>query len=644
MLNRISPLFLILCFFLFPAYDPAESYHYPIEGNFALSGTFGELRPNHFHSGIDIKTYRRTGFKIFAAQEGYLYRIKVSPYSYGKALYMRHPDGRFSVYAHLSKFIPEIEDFVRERQEKNELFEQEIYLEKDRFYFKRGQIIGYSGNSGNSFGPHLHFELRDPTERILNALPYFDALVKDNIKPILKKVSFEPIGLKSRVEGKYAKHLVIPTGSDGQYKIEKTIQLNGKVGLEYLAIDKLNAAPNRCGINYARLYLDGKLHFSLELDVFAFDETHNINMHMDYGHYVRKRERLQKAYIDEGNRFSAYGQMVNQGFIELQDHAVHPLKLELEDAHGNVSVLEAHVQRRPEQDEYAPEIKPNAQAQLNAYVQRNALIVEGRNFKDMLFCEKKFGEPLPIFPAYFEGSVAKYLIPLDQINYPQEIRDPAGTVRIKTHLIDYVAPSRNELVAFEEVQAYFPHDALFHPVHLNIEEVPAPKGAYSKAYQVGEEKYPVRERFWLSFQQSWPDALAEHLVIAKLTKKGWRYSGNKLGEDGRVYGTTGEFGTFCVMMDSTAPVMRALNFSDGATIATTTYSIHLKLEDTFSGIQSKSIRATLDGEWVPFEYNFKVDQISSRWQKRPSKGRHILEIEVKDGAGNLVKKKYDLVF
>lgn len=646
MLNRISPLFLIFCFFLFPAYDPAESYTYPIEGNFALSGTFGELRSNHFHSGIDIKTYNKIGYKIYASQEGYLYRIKVSPTSYGKALYMRHPDNRFSVYGHLSKFIPEIEAFVEERQAKDEQFEQEIYLEKDRFYFKRGQVIGYSGNSGNSFGPHLHFELRDPSERIINALPYFDALVKDDVKPILQKVAFEPLSSNSRVNGRYEKLLLTPAGKDGAYTLAKPIQLQGDVGLEYLAIDRLSAASNRCGINYAQLYLDDKLLFSFELDVFAFEETRNINMHMDYAHFQRKKERLQKAYLDHGNRFSAYGQMANQGIISLTDSEVHKLRLELKDVHGNTSVLQAAVQRMSTQPEAAPVSASTGELKLSATIRRDVLVVDAlhaaRLTDGLLFCEKKFGEAFPIYPAYWKGDKATYLIPLDQINYPQIIRNPEGNISISTHLIDRVEPSRNELVEHEAVQTYFSHDALFHPVHLTIKEAKAPKGAYSNAYQIGEKTLPLRAHFWLSFRQSWTDALAPYLVVAKLTKRGWRYSGNKLGEDGRLYSTAREFGTFCVMLDSTAPTLRALNFKDGGTISKTTYSLHLRLEDTFSDIDSKSIRATLDGKWVPFEYNFKVDQISSRWKKRPSKGTHVLEVEVKDGAGNLVTKKYTI--
>lgn len=648
MLNRISPLFLILCFFLFPAYDPAESYTYPIEGHFALSGTFGELRPNHFHSGIDIKTYNKIGFKIYAAQEGYLYRIKVSPYSYGKALYMRHPDGRFSVYAHLSSFIPEIEAFVLERQMRDEQFEQEIYLEKDRFYFERGQVIGYSGSSGNSFGPHLHFEIRDPSERIINALPYFDALIKDDIKPVLQKIAFEPLSPHSRVNGKYEKILFSPQGKDGTYSLAEPVKLTGDIGLEYEAIDRLNAASNRCGINYAQLFLDEKLLFSLKLDVFAFDETRNINMHMDYGYYQRKNVRLQKAYLDQGNRFSAYGQMANNGIISLSDDAVHDLRLELKDAHGNMSVLRAKVQRGESQTSPTPLSPSKGAFSLETRIHRDVLIVEAShagNIRDgLLFCEKKYGEPVPIFPAYTQSNQATYLLPLDQINYPQLIRDPAGDTQIATHLVDRITPARNELASYEDVQTYFPHDALFHPVHLTIKETQAPAGAYAKAYTIGNEALPLRERFWLSFKPTWPQELAPHLVVAKKTKKGWRYSGNKLGEDGRLYGTSGEFGTFCVMVDSTPPVLKPLNFSDGAAIGSNVYSLHFRLEDTFSGIDTKRIRATLDGEWVPFEYNFKADQLSSRWQKRPSKGAHVLEVEARDGAGNLVKKRYSLLF
>lgn len=648
MLNRISPLFLILCFFLFPAYDPAESYEYPIEDNFALSGTFGELRSNHFHSGIDIKTYNKIGYKVYAAQEGYLYRIKVSPFSYGKGLYMRHPDGRFSVYAHLSRFIPEIEAFVAERQAKDEQFEQEIYLEKDKFYFKRGQVIGYSGNSGNSFGPHLHFELRDPSERIINALPYFDALVKDGVKPVLQKVAFEPLSPSSRINGQYEKLILTPAGKDGAYSLEKPIQIEGNVGLEYLAIDRLDAASNRCGINYAKLFLDEKLLFSLELDVFSFDETRNINMHIDYAHYQKKGERLEKAYVDQGDRFSAYGQMSNLGIIHLTDEAVHDLRLELADVHGNKSVLQAGIQRMTEQPALSPLTATKSDLKLNTTIKRDVLIVEAVNAGNLedglLFYEKKFGEAMPLSPAYSSGNKATYLIPLDQINYPQIIRNPSGNISIETHLIDRIEPSRNELVAFEAVQAYFPHDALFHPIHLTIKEAPAPSGAFSKAYEIGAETLPLREQFWLSFEQSWPDSLTPHLVVAQLTEKGWRYSGNKLGEDGRLYSTSSEFGTFCVMVDSTPPTLKALNFEDGGTIVNNTYSLHFRLEDTFSGIHSKSIRATLDGKWVPFEYNFKVDQLSSRWEKRPEKGEHLLEVEAMDGAGNWVKERYTVVY
>ncbi len=648
MAKRISPLFLIFCYFLFPAYDPGESYHYPIEGNYALSGTFGELRPNHFHSGIDIKTYNKTGYKIYATDEGYLYRVKLSPYSYGKALYLRHPDGRFSVYGHLSGFIPEIEAFVQERQIKNEQFEQEIYLEKNRFSFKKGEVIGYSGNSGSSFGPHLHFELRDPSERIINALPYFKPLVKDEVKPILRKIAFEPLAPHSRVNGKYEKLLLSPSGKDGEYTLTNPILLQGKVGLEYAAIDKLSAASNPCGINYARLYLDEKLLFSLVLDVFDFDESHNINMHIDYAHYKEKGERLQKAYIDEGNHFSAYGQVRNKGILELSDDKLHNLRLELKDSHGNTSVLHAQVQRGNSLKSALSTSTKSKAVALEASVKRNVLVIEAQNAplleNGMLYCERKFGKPVSLTAAYEDKGLATFLFPLDEGNYPEYIRDASGRHSLQTHLKGHVAAGRNGLVEFQEVQAFFPHDALFQALHLAIAEVPAPAGAFSKAYQIGDEHIPLRESFWVSFQQSWPEELAEHLVIAKLSPKGWRYSGNKLGEDGRLYSKSGDFGIFCVMPDSTAPQLKAVNFQDGGTIPATTYSLHLRLEDSFSGIDSKSIRATLDGVWVPFEYNFKTDQISSRMQKRPEKGRHVLEVEARDGAGNLVKQRYELLF
>ncbi|MEL6844317.1 MAG: M23 family metallopeptidase, partial [Bacteroidota bacterium] len=279
-------------------------YQFPLKGYRALSGTFGELRTNHFHSGIDVKVGGKSGAPLLAIQDGYVYRIKVSPYGFGSAVYLRHQDGRFSVYAHLSGFSDKIEDYTYLRQYASKKFSQELYLAQDEIPVRKGEIIGFAGNSGSSFGPHLHFEIRDPDERIINPLPYYKHLIADNKKPLVKEIAFEPIDLNSRVRGEFKKYTLTPSGSNGNYRVDPVIKIKGRVGLEYRAYDILDAAGNHCGINYARLYLDDQLVYAFSLDRFAFDEKRYINLHIDYAHYRNKRSRLQRAYVERGNNFN----------------------------------------------------------------------------------------------------------------------------------------------------------------------------------------------------------------------------------------------------------------------------------------------------------------------------------------------------
>src|SRR5690554_1424403 len=178
---------------------PKDYFVSPMDVPLHMSGTFGELRNNHFHSGIDFKTQQREGQNVLAAAEGYVSRIKVSTWGYGKALYITHPNGYTTVYAHLQKYSPEIEAYVKKRQYYQKSFEVEFFPGASDLKVTQGQLIGLSGNSGGSGGPHLHFEIRDSkTENIINPLFFgFDKLITDTKKPILNHVTVYPLGENS---------------------------------------------------------------------------------------------------------------------------------------------------------------------------------------------------------------------------------------------------------------------------------------------------------------------------------------------------------------------------------------------------------------------------------------------------------------
>ena len=233
--------------------DPTK-YRFPMDGSeFLLSGTFAELRSNHFHSGIDIKTGGETGKPLYAVRDGYIYRIKVSPYGFGKAIYLRHEDGEFSVYGHMRGFNDDIEEFVYQKQYASKRYEQEIYLPEDEMPVRRGQLIGYSGNSGSSLGPHLHFEIRDPEERIMNVVSYYRRSIRDQIPPIIQTIGVQAQDAASRVNEKFEKLELKPEGSNGNYSIPGIVKVKGRVGLEYHAYDLLSGAPNHCGGSWGEL-------------------------------------------------------------------------------------------------------------------------------------------------------------------------------------------------------------------------------------------------------------------------------------------------------------------------------------------------------------------------------------------------------
>ena len=161
---------------------PQDYFENPLNVPIVLAGTFGELRSNHFHSGLDIKTQQREGLEVNAAAEGYISRINIQHYGYGKALYVQHPNGYTTVYAHLKKFSPEIEAYVKKRQYANETYEIELFPEADELQVEANELIAFSGNTGGSGGPHLHFEIRDENEQPIN--PFKSLLIEDDFPPI----------------------------------------------------------------------------------------------------------------------------------------------------------------------------------------------------------------------------------------------------------------------------------------------------------------------------------------------------------------------------------------------------------------------------------------------------------------------------
>lgn len=314
----------------------------PVKIPILLSGSFAELRSNHFHSGIDIKTQGTSGLPIYAVADGYISRIAVSPTGFGKALYIKHPNGTTTVYGHLLRFSPAIKKYVEDKQYENKTFRVDLQIPKYLFPVKQDQKIAKSGNSGSSGGPHLHFEIRDTkTEEPLNPLKY-NFQVTDNIPPRIFSVLIVPLSDNSHVNHGTVQRSYPVVFYDGKYHLKNnpTIPMSGKIGVAIQTNDYFDGTYNKCGINLLQMTVDKETYFTFQLNRFSFDNSRYINSHIVYDEYMNSKRRFVKTWIEPGNRLPIYNHNGSMGIITTVNTKTQQIEIELKDSYGNTSKLE----------------------------------------------------------------------------------------------------------------------------------------------------------------------------------------------------------------------------------------------------------------------------------------------------------------
>ncbi len=341
--------FLFFCFTSFTFLAQKDQYqnydlHPPLKIPLVLAANFGELRSNHFHTGLDFKTNRREGYTIYSVEDGYVSRIKVSPWGYGHVVYIDHYNGLTSVYAHCSGFVGAIDSLVKSEQRKNEGFEFECYPEKESVKVKRGQPIALSGNTGGSTAPHLHFEIRDTkTENAINPL-LFGWDIQDHRKPTIRGMKVYGLTVEGyRIPG--VSRTLPVYGGNGSYRISNnklTLPSNyssaeGGVGFAFDAIDKLDGADNVCGIFKAYLLVDGDTVFTQNMTEISFYSNRYINCHKDYEEFHQRRKHFHKAFKTVHNPLPIYPSAKNNGIISILPGEQKMIEYICEDTEGNTA-------------------------------------------------------------------------------------------------------------------------------------------------------------------------------------------------------------------------------------------------------------------------------------------------------------------
>lgn len=343
-------LFLIYTLVLFCGLKPlgaqvaTPEFGVPFDFPLLLSGNFGELRSNHFHGGLDFKTQGVTGKPLLAIADGYISKVTVTPGGYGNALYITHDNGYTSVHGHLDRFLPEIASRVHEKQYREQSFVVTLEFGPEEYRVRRGDIVAYAGNTGYSFGPHLHMEIRTTdTNEPIDPLPFYKHLVADNIAPrathIMVYGGASPFALAHGE--RTSKHIEIAVTSESPLLGRGgggPLFAWGRIGTAISANDYMDGTTNNYGVRYVRLYVDDKLVSRSDVDRFAFSEDRLINSWTDY-HVQRTTGRwYMRSTIAEHNDLRMLHADETMGWIDINEERDYHFRYELEDLYGNTSV------------------------------------------------------------------------------------------------------------------------------------------------------------------------------------------------------------------------------------------------------------------------------------------------------------------
>jgi hypothetical protein len=349
---RLS-IWLLMLLMPFVLKGQTEGYRAPLDGILRLSGNFGEVRSNHFHSGLDLKTGGVEGKPVYAIADGHVVRVNVSPTGYGKAMYVEHADGNTSVYAHLRAFKGELGAHVKQQQYAKEQFAVELEFPAGKFPVKKGDIIAYSGNSGGSGGPHLHFEVRETIGQVpVNPLKFgFD--VKDDRAPIMERLWVYNHAKGGHVEGMVHERMldIEKSGTDYVLKGKTAVKALGTMSIGIAALDRFNDSENICGTYRMTVTVNDAVIHRHTIDRAPFDHKRHVNAHIDYDKRQRYRDIVYRSYIAPNNALDIYKDVSNHGMFHVAEGARHAVRIELEDFNGNRSSLQFDVvgEKWPEQ-------------------------------------------------------------------------------------------------------------------------------------------------------------------------------------------------------------------------------------------------------------------------------------------------------
>ncbi|MFD3003138.1 M23 family metallopeptidase [Pontibacter toksunensis] len=595
-------------YFLFPIKPGERNY---------LSGSMGEIRSNHFHGGLDIKTEQRIGLPVHAAADGYISRVKQSTYGYGNIIYVTHPNGLVTTYAHLSAYNEPLAAYMLQKQYEKNTFELELLPEPNQFPVKKGDVIGLSGNTGGSGGPHLHFEIRDTEDRLYNPLKYKFKEVIDTTPPEIYSLGITPLNIHSRINNEFGRVEYRTKEKDNNFTIADTVFANGLLGLELQTIDRLDGADNKNGTQEVTLFVNGKQIYTHYIDQVPFELSRQVSQHINYNVYKRQGRTFQKAFIDYGNDLPLYKANERQGRMRVHPDSTYQVKLVARDSYDNNSTLSFVV--KGQQPAFTKTLsKAVKKPSLNYEILGNVLKVSAGDTSstpqniELL----KGGKSLLLVPSYMKENHSVGLFDL-RAGLPDSMRFCGITVPF--HFQKMISPGHDVAFMNNYLKVQFSKQSLYDTLYLQTQ---LNRGVYT----VGDFFTPLHKPITITIK---PDTAgikdrSKAAVYFLGTGNGKGFIGGNWGENNTITFSTKNMGKFKVLEDTKAPGIRLLSKNKN--------QIRFKIGDDLSGLNS--FNAYLNGQWLLMKYEHKTATIwSEKLDKNiPLSGDFMLK--VKDNAGN----------
>ncbi len=605
------------------AQSPKQSYAkdyfiFPIMPGQAnsLAGVLGDLRTNHYHGGLDIRTQQREGLAVHAAAEGYVYRVAVQGTGYGNVIYLRHPNGLTTVYGHLQKFGGKLGDYVRQEQYKKQSFTIDLYPEPGQFTYKKGEVMALSGNTGGSGGPHLHFEIRDSQNNYLNPLFFGFREIRDNTPPTFLNLALRPMTIESRVNGRFNRQAYKPVRqSNGSYRIPQTIRATGQVGLELHAYDLMSGTGFRYGLHCIEVKLDGREVFVYNMEKFPSLSTRDYNNLIDYRTEQETGTRFYKLYNPDGNIFDIFKTDNYQGKLQINDTLTHEVSIKIFDSFENWSQLSFSIRGESTGEAVQPATTETSPQYIQADAQDNILKVTAQGYRSPEPFANYYTERRRVQeePAYFDNGSAVFLT--DLRNYLPDSVQVGGRITPLSYKAS-IAPGKAATYDSDRWTIKFDTTSLFDTLHLAIRQ-------NLNTLTINEPVIPLRHYIQVTYRPDGPVINKERTQVYRYNRGGYSFLGGTWQDD-RVTFSTRELGTFILQTDTTPPSVNLVEHSRR--------QIRAYISDGMSGIDS--FRALVNGEWVLMNYEYKTRYIWSEKldESQPFEGELVLE--VKDKAGN----------